>query len=419
MRGCRGCSTRNAPSRRQAPQSVSSRRTPATRIGGGVPCRALRRGAPRRRRPRGREPGGASRPRAPHGGRRRGGRLRPSGSDEPGHRRHGRDARLASRRRARARGARPPRRRMCGARPRSPLDADGRAHAPPAGGADDVRAEVGGLARRRCSRHVGGSQPSATSGSQHSSAAPPERSPRSETTRSRSSASTHRSSGSRSPLLPWHTNRQRVAELGAALDGSRGRGREGRPRRRAPRADRGGRGRRGVGRTVLDDAAEAQSRPLRPLAVACARLANAHAGVLLGELAHEHERAVGRLARRVGGALRRARVRRRIGSGRRGRRHRPRGRRRADAREPRRERRPRRRRARLVRSHAPPRAQPGARGRRRGRAALPRSARRCSPTSGRVSRGRAGRAPRPDRLSRRGRGARRPGPRASTRGHGG
>jgi len=29
------------------------------------------------------------------------------------------------------------------------------------------------------------------------------------------------------------------------------------------------------------------------VAVACARLANAHAGVLLGELAHEHERAVG------------------------------------------------------------------------------------------------------------------------------
>jgi 3-carboxy-cis,cis-muconate cycloisomerase len=29
------------------------------------------------------------------------------------------------------------------------------------------------------------------------------------------------------------------------------------------------------------------------LAVACARLAHAHAGVLLGELAHEHERAVG------------------------------------------------------------------------------------------------------------------------------
>jgi 3-carboxy-cis,cis-muconate cycloisomerase len=29
------------------------------------------------------------------------------------------------------------------------------------------------------------------------------------------------------------------------------------------------------------------------LAIACARLAHAHAGVLLGELAHEHERAVG------------------------------------------------------------------------------------------------------------------------------
>ena len=43
---------------------------------------------------------------------------------------------------------------MCGARPRSPLDADGRANAPSAGGADDVRPEVGRLARRRppCAR---------------------------------------------------------------------------------------------------------------------------------------------------------------------------------------------------------------------------------------------------------------------------
>ncbi len=164
----------------------------------------------------------------------------------------------------------------------------------------------------------------------------------------------------------------------------RGRGREGRPRHRAPGAERGGRGRRGVGRAVLDDAAEAQSRSLHPRGGVCAPGERARGSP--ARRARSRARARGRrLARRVGGALRCARVRGRSGSGRRGRRHRPRGRRRADAREPRCERRPRRRGAHLVRPHAPPRAQPGARARRRGRAALRRSATRCWPTRGQGS----------------------------------
>jgi 3-carboxy-cis,cis-muconate cycloisomerase len=94
------------------------------------------------------------------------------------------------------------------------------------------------------------------------------------------------------PLLPWHANRQRVAELGAALDAAAGASAK-------------------VGLDVVllaqsevGEVAEAaggrsstmpqKRNPLRStLAVACARLAHAHAGVLLGELAHEHERAVG------------------------------------------------------------------------------------------------------------------------------
>ena len=94
------------------------------------------------------------------------------------------------------------------------------------------------------------------------------------------------------PVLPWHANRQRVAELGAALDAAAGR-----PRRsaatscssRRPRWARSPRRRAGGSSTMPQ-----KRNPVRStLAVACARLAHAHAGVLLGELAHEHERAVG------------------------------------------------------------------------------------------------------------------------------
>lgn len=94
------------------------------------------------------------------------------------------------------------------------------------------------------------------------------------------------------PLLPWHTNRQRVAELGAALDGVAG------------AAAKVGRDIVLLAQSEVGEVAEASAgrsstmpqkrNPVRStLAVACARLANAHAGVLLGGLAHEHERGVG------------------------------------------------------------------------------------------------------------------------------
>ena len=94
------------------------------------------------------------------------------------------------------------------------------------------------------------------------------------------------------PLLPWHTNRQRVAELGAALAASAG------------AAAKVGRDIVLLAQTEVGELAEASGgrsstmpqkrNPVRStVAVACGRLAHAHAGVLLGELAHEHERGVG------------------------------------------------------------------------------------------------------------------------------
>jgi 3-carboxy-cis,cis-muconate cycloisomerase len=94
------------------------------------------------------------------------------------------------------------------------------------------------------------------------------------------------------PTLPWHANRQRVAELGAALGMAAG-----------AAAKIGG----DVVLLAQSEVAEVaessggasstmpqKRNPVRStLAVACARLANAHAGVLLGDLAHEHERGVG------------------------------------------------------------------------------------------------------------------------------
>lgn len=94
------------------------------------------------------------------------------------------------------------------------------------------------------------------------------------------------------PALPWHANRQRIAELGAALDTAAG------------AAAKVGRDIALLAQSEVGEVAEAaggrsstmpqKRNPVRStLAVACARLAHAHAGVLLGELAHEHERAVG------------------------------------------------------------------------------------------------------------------------------
>ena len=94
------------------------------------------------------------------------------------------------------------------------------------------------------------------------------------------------------PILPWHANRQRVAELGAALDGAAG------------AAANVGLDVALLAQTEVGEVAEASSggsstmpqkrNPVSSaLAVACARLAHAHASVLLAGLPHEHERAVG------------------------------------------------------------------------------------------------------------------------------
>jgi 3-carboxy-cis,cis-muconate cycloisomerase len=94
------------------------------------------------------------------------------------------------------------------------------------------------------------------------------------------------------PVLPWHANRQRLAELGAALDASAG------------AAAKVGGDIVLLAQSEVGEVAEASGgrsstmpqkrNPVRStVAVACARLAHAHAGVLLAELPHEHERAVG------------------------------------------------------------------------------------------------------------------------------
>ena len=97
---------------------------------------------------------------------------------------------------------------------------------------------------------------------------------------SRSPASSPASSTCPSRQLPWHADRQRIAELGAALATAAGVGGEDRGRHRPALADRGGGGGRGRGRRVLDDAPEANpAASVR--AIACARQARGHASVLL------------------------------------------------------------------------------------------------------------------------------------------
>ena len=94
------------------------------------------------------------------------------------------------------------------------------------------------------------------------------------------------------PILPWHANRQRVAELGAALDAAAG------------AAAKVGLDVALLAQTEVGEVAEAspggsstmpqKRNPVSSaLAVASGRLAHAHASVLLAGLAHEHERAVG------------------------------------------------------------------------------------------------------------------------------
>ena len=94
------------------------------------------------------------------------------------------------------------------------------------------------------------------------------------------------------PVIPWHANRLRVAELAAALEVTAG------------SAAKIGRDIVLLAQSEVAEVAEAvgggsstmpqKRNPVRStLAVACARLAHAHAQVLLGGLDHEHERAVG------------------------------------------------------------------------------------------------------------------------------
>jgi 3-carboxy-cis,cis-muconate cycloisomerase len=94
------------------------------------------------------------------------------------------------------------------------------------------------------------------------------------------------------PPLPWHTNRQRIAELGAALGIAAG-----------VAAKIGGDlvllAQSEVGEVAESSRGGSSTMPQKrnpvrsALAIASARLATAHAGFLLGNLEHEHERGVG------------------------------------------------------------------------------------------------------------------------------
>jgi 3-carboxy-cis,cis-muconate cycloisomerase len=94
------------------------------------------------------------------------------------------------------------------------------------------------------------------------------------------------------PSLPWHTNRQRIAELGAFLGIAAG------------AAAKIGGDLVLLAQSEVAEVAEPSGggsstmpqkrNPVRSaLAIASARLASAHAGFLLGNLEHEHERGVG------------------------------------------------------------------------------------------------------------------------------
>lgn len=96
----------------------------------------------------------------------------------------------------------------------------------------------------------------------------------------------------REPVLPWHADRQRLAELAGALGAAAG------------AAAKIGRDVTLLAQSEVGEVAEAaggdsstmpqKRNPVSStIAVACARLAHAHAGVLLGGLDHEHERGVG------------------------------------------------------------------------------------------------------------------------------
>jgi 3-carboxy-cis,cis-muconate cycloisomerase len=94
------------------------------------------------------------------------------------------------------------------------------------------------------------------------------------------------------PVLPWHASRLRLAELGAALSGA------------ASAAAKVGLDVTLLAQTEVGEVAEGRAggsstmpqkrNPVGSvLALACSRLASAHASVLIDARAHEHERAVG------------------------------------------------------------------------------------------------------------------------------
>jgi 3-carboxy-cis,cis-muconate cycloisomerase len=98
--------------------------------------------------------------------------------------------------------------------------------------------------------------------------------------------------GMAEPVLPWHTDRQRFAELAFALDLA------------SAAASKVGTDIVLLAQSEVAEVAEPlgggsstmpqKRNPVRStMAVANARLANAHAGILLSGIAHEHERAVG------------------------------------------------------------------------------------------------------------------------------
>jgi 3-carboxy-cis,cis-muconate cycloisomerase len=94
------------------------------------------------------------------------------------------------------------------------------------------------------------------------------------------------------PSLPWHTNRQRIAELGGALGGAAGSAAK-------IAGDLVLLAQSEVGEVAEASAGGSSTMPQKrnPIhsarALASARLATAHAGFLLGNLEHEHERAAG------------------------------------------------------------------------------------------------------------------------------
>jgi 3-carboxy-cis,cis-muconate cycloisomerase len=98
--------------------------------------------------------------------------------------------------------------------------------------------------------------------------------------------------GLQEPVVPWHTNRVRVAELGAALDVAAG-------ALAKIGLDVALLGQSEVGEATEADAGASSTMPQKrnpvgsALAVACARQVHAQAAVLIAALPQEHERALG------------------------------------------------------------------------------------------------------------------------------